>query len=38
MNILVLAALAPLATVPEPIYNLGQFLLGFIYLLGHMGR
>lgn len=38
MNLLVLAALSPLAVVPEPIYNLGQFLLGFIFLLGHMGR
>jgi hypothetical protein len=29
--------LAPLATVPEPIYNVGQFLLGLIYFLGQMG-
>lgn len=38
MNLLVLAALAPLAVVPEPLYDLGQFLLGFIFLIGHMGR
>jgi hypothetical protein len=29
--------LAPLATVPEPIYNIGQFLLGLFYLLGAAG-
>jgi len=37
MKLLALAALAPLATVPEPIYNLGQFLFGLFYLLGLMG-
>jgi hypothetical protein len=32
------AVLAALVTVPEPIYDLGQFLLGLICFLGQMGR
>ncbi|MEY4379185.1 MAG: hypothetical protein RLZ85_1066 [Verrucomicrobiota bacterium] len=29
--------LATLVVVPEPIYNVGQFLLGLIYFLGTAG-
>lgn len=29
--------LTALVTVPEPIYNLGQFLFGLIYFLGTAG-
>jgi len=32
------ALLATLVVVPEPIYDLGQFLLGLICFLGQMGR
>jgi hypothetical protein len=35
---MILTALSALVTVPEPIYNLGQFLLGLLFLLGNMGR
>lgn len=37
MNIIAVVALLPHLTVPEPIYNLGQFLLGLFYLLGAAG-
>jgi len=30
--------LAPLATIPEPLYDLGQFFLGLLFIIGHMGR
>jgi hypothetical protein len=30
--------LVPLATIPEPLYDLGQFFLGLLFLIGHMGR
>jgi hypothetical protein len=36
---MILTILAPFAVVPEPIYNLGQFLFGLIYFLtGGSGR
>jgi hypothetical protein len=35
---MILTALAALVTVPEPIYNLGQFFLGLLFIIGHMGR
>jgi hypothetical protein len=35
---MILPALTALVTVPEPIYDLGQFLLGLICFLGQMGR
>jgi hypothetical protein len=31
------ALLATLVVVPEPIYNVGQFLFGLIYFLGAAG-
>jgi hypothetical protein len=30
--------LVPLATIPEPLYDLGQFFLGLLFIIGHMGR
>jgi hypothetical protein len=30
--------LVTLATIPEPLYDLGQFFLGLLFLIGHMGR
>jgi len=30
--------LAPLATIPEPLYDLGQFFLGLLFIIGHVGR
>jgi hypothetical protein len=30
--------LVTLAIIPEPLYDLGQFLLGLFFLIGHMGR
>jgi hypothetical protein len=30
--------LVPLATIPEPLYDLGQFLLGLLFLIGSAGR
>jgi len=36
---MILTILAPFAAVPEPLYNLGQFLFGLIYFLtGGGGR
>ena len=34
---MITTVLATLVTVPEPIYNIGQFLLGLFYLLGAAG-
>jgi hypothetical protein len=34
---MITTVLAALVVVPEPIYNLGQFLFGLFYLLGQMG-
>lgn len=34
MNLLAFSALV----VPEPVYNLGQFLLGLLFFIGQMGR
>lgn len=34
---MITTVLATLVVVPEPIYNLGQFLLGLFYLLGAAG-
>jgi len=33
-----ITTLTSFAVVPEPLYNLGQFLLGLICFLGQMGR
>lgn len=30
--------LATLAAVPEPLYDLGQFLLGLLFIIGSAGR
>lgn len=30
--------LVPLATIPEPLYDLGQFFLGLLFLIGSAGR
>ena len=34
---MITTVLATLVTVPEPIYNLGQFLFGLFYFLSQMG-
>jgi hypothetical protein len=30
--------LVTLVAIPEPLYDLGQFFLGMLVLIGHMGR
>jgi len=30
--------LVTLVAIPEPLYDLGQFFLGLLFLIGHMGR
>ena len=37
INLMITTVLATLIVVPEPIYNLGQFLLGLFYFLGTAG-
>jgi hypothetical protein len=30
--------LLTLATIPEPLYDIGQFFLGLLFIIGSMGR